>query len=90
MATYQNEAILIKAPELPLKHIEIAPQIKGEILKAGAEVFFGKVTTFLISFPQGQLFTQLPINNSNNSPNLLILKGHVQCPCFAAMSRSIK
>ena len=42
MATYQNEAILIKAPELPLKHIEIAPQIKGEILKAGAEVFLAR------------------------------------------------
>ena len=40
MATYQNEPIFIKAPELPLKHIEIAPQIKGEILKAGAEVFW--------------------------------------------------
>ena len=40
MATYQNELIFIKAPELPLKYIEIAPQIKGEILKAGAEVFW--------------------------------------------------
>ena len=46
MATYQNEAILIKAPELPLKHIEIAPQIKGEILKAGAEVFLARWQLF--------------------------------------------
>ena len=40
METYKNELIFIKAPELPLKCIEIAPQIRGEILKAGAEVFW--------------------------------------------------
>ena len=47
MATNYIEPIFIEAPGLPSKHIEVAtPQIKGEILKSEAEVFFGKATTF--------------------------------------------